>query len=401
MTTTQIRHRNFTSSFAMLILALSPMLHYYNIGSTKISILALLCSLIFSINLFKGKIKASTLPNSYWSYWGWCAIQMYLIAGIAGWSDYLPGGILLCLFSMCLMGMIPSFNYHQLFKFMKWTFIIASVLMIYQHILYLATGIPICLLPHLTNDIGGFTYEEMVQRHINSGGAGRFCSIFMEPSYMGQYGLVLLTMELFRSANINKPASGFAVFIGIVLLILRSGAGLLGMAIIAIVKIAYIIFVTRQSRYYLLLALLIPITIVGIKYYLDSSAGAYVASRVAELDSNSEGTSGFVRLFYGWNMFSELSIKEMILGTSRNIATKAYESGFSNMFTYIATSQGLIGLNLLLLFYIRACRMQPFQITALVISLIIVGLIEACFLGGLMLIITTVAVAAKQSHSYL
>ena len=386
------------SSFAMFVLAASPLLHYYNMGSSKISILAALGFLIFIITAFRNKLKLSVLPKSYWMYWVWCTIQMYYIAGIAGWSDYLPGGILLCIFSILLLAMIPNFDYDKLFKYMRGIFIVASAILIIQYSAFYILGEKWFFIPPLTNDIGGFTIQELLERHTTSEGSGRFCSIFIEPSYFGQYSLVLLTMELFRHEVKDKLYSKFSLFIVLVLILLRSGTGLLGLLIVVMVKIFYILIVTKQLHYIFLLAVLVPAIYFATRYYLSTSMGAYVVGRASELNVDSENSSGYSRLFYGWQVFEELSLTQKILGTSRNVATEAYENGFSNMITYVVTSQGVIGLCLLAYFYIKMCVNKKIIHIALVIVLITIALIEACYLGGLMLIISVALISNNYSH---
>ena len=398
MNTNIITKKTKLSSFAMFVLALSPILFYYNIGDSKITILMLLGFLLLIGLFFGGHFSFKKLPNTYLLYWGWCTIQLYIIAGISGWSDYLPGGILLCVFSILLVVMVQLLNYDKLYHYMRWVFIVSSALLFFQYVIYLSDRTILFLVPPLTDNIGGETIEELMARNARSitGGGVRFSSIFMEPSYFGQYGLILLTMELFSEKNKNKLFTKFSLFIVITLLALRSGAGLLGLAIIGIVKVLYIIITTKNTRYYVLLAVLIPVVFLILKYYLASSSGAYVAPRMNELDASNEEGSGFSRIFFGWNYFLELDIKSMILGTSRNHAF-GFEKGFTNMVTYVVTSQGVIGLGLLIWFYVKESLKKPFIAWALVITMTTIALIEACYLGGLMLIVSSTIIGLKYS----
>ena len=115
-----------------------------------------------------------------------------------------------------------------------------------------------------------------------------------------------------------------------------------------------------------------------------------------ELDASNEEGSGFSRIFFGWNYFLELDIKSMILGTSRNHAF-GFEKGFTNMVTYVVTSQGVIGLGLLIWFYVKESLKKPFIAWALVITMTTIALIEACYLGGLMLIVSSTIIGLKYS----
>ena len=84
------------------------------------------------------------------------------------------------------------------------------------------------------------------------------------------------------------------------------------MGFIALFKLVYIIFITKQPKYYIYLLLIVPILIWGISQYLNSAAGQYILGRMDQLayDDQSATNSGFVRLYYGYYAFGELSYQK-------------------------------------------------------------------------------------------
>lgn len=378
----------------MLLLAAYPVLDYYYIGASNFTIACVLSLLVFVTTLFKGEFSFKRVPNSYYAYWLFCAVQIYLIAGIGGWSDYIPGGINLVLFSLCMFALASKFDAVLLHKYIKYVFMFTSALWFFQYGTWVFTHTKVIVFLPLTDSIltNHMTYAELCQWQSQVGGEmiERFSSIFSEPSHFAQYSLFLLVLELFLGENKNQLYTKFSVFIVLMLFLVQSGTGLMGLGFIALMKVLYILLITRKTKYYLFLAVMLPVFIVGINWYLGSSSGAYVSSRTEQLDYSDESStsSGFVRMYFGWYRFGELTPVQKILGTSRNAVGEMREGGFFNGVTYTLCSQGLAGLTLLILFYIKCCRRQEPYPATMALLLLFISLIASTYLGGLMMIVT-------------
>lgn len=393
---------------AMFLLASYPVLAYYQLGSTPFNY-ATFSSLVLSIILFaSGKINLKRdVPISYFLYWGYSAFQIFFVAGLGGWSDYFPGGIALTLFSLGLFAMTSCFNAEVFFKYMKAVFIFATALFAFQHFIFLSTHTKISMLLPLADNITitSMSFKETVawQNTPDGGLIERFSSIFSEPSHFAQYCLFLLGIELFRGENKDKLYTKFSLVIVSVMFFIQSGVGFMGLGLLALIKLLYIVFTTKQTKYYLYLAVLIPVLVYGVSSYLSSSSGAYISERTEQLDlSNREATnSGFVRIYYGWFTYGDLSTNQQIVGTSRDHISTLREGGFFNGVTYVLCSQGIIGLILLILFYTSVCRKQGILSLTLALQLLWLSLMSSTYLGGLMLIVSSYVLGTYKNNKLL
>lgn len=398
-------------NIAMFLLAVFPILDYYFFGTSNFTFANVISILLFLYTLLKGKFSFKNVPKSYYIYWIYSALQIYLIAGIGGWSDYIPGGVMLAIFSLCIFCYATYFDINLLRKYMRWVFIVASALWFFQNMVWLSAHVKISTFLPLTNSIlsNHMTYKELTLWQNEVGGEliERFSSIFSEPSHFSQYALMLLSIELFIGNNKNKLYTKFSIMIVAMLFLIQSGAGLMGLGFIAIVKLLYILLVTRKKIYYFYLAVLIPMFVIGVRWYLNSQAGSYVSERTEQLDYTDETAtnSGFVRMYFGWYKYGELSSSQKMLGTSRAAIGEMREGGFFNGVTNVLCSQGLIGLLLLILFYAKTCkRRKPYSSVASLYMLFI-SLIASTYLGGLMLISAAIVLGvhwkAKNESKFL
>ena len=391
------------SKLSMLLLASFAVLNVYRFVPSQLNYAYVLGLLLFLVTILKKGIK-NPYPISYLIFWGYCAIQIVVIAGTSSWQDYLPGGISLFFFSLCMGGFILNFNFNCLRKYITYTWLFAAILFIIQWIIFHTTGQKISVFLPLGNELTyeGLNYGEMIARQMTSTSEGqhRFSSIFAEPSYFGQYSLVALCTELFCNENKNKLITPLAIFICIIILLLQSGVGLLGMGFIALFKLVYIIFITKQPKYYIYLLLIVPILIWGISQYLNSAAGQYILGRMDQLayDDQSATNSGFVRLYYGYYAFGELSLQDKLLGVSRSAAQAMRDyGGFFNGISYILCSFGIIGLLLVILFLTFNCQKKNIFVVAMGLLYIVVSAIESTYLSSIMMM-TFVIFSVKMSN---
>lgn len=386
---------------SMLLLAFYPILEVYLVGATKITLANFFGLLIFVITLFAKKDNfLNTLPKWYYIFWVYIAFQTYVIAGIAGWSDYLPGGIDLIIFSLIVMTLSVNFNLDLFYRCIRIVFIFAAVLFAIQLFLFYTTHVRVSVFLPLGNNLNycDLTYAEMIDIHKSPSRTlvERFPSIFCETSYFAQYCLMVLSVELFYKNNRNRLFTLFSLIVAFIIILTQSGSGMVGLAIIAIMKLVQIIFITRKEVYYLYLLAMIPIAIWAISYYISTSMGASMMDRVSEIDgSKGEETSGFARIFLGWNIYDMLTPVQKVIGTDRAFMQYYWDGGFFNGITSLICSRGLIGLLLLIVAYLSSLRhSNPVCVSVLLIFLVI-SLFESTFLGGLMMLATTVAFGYK------
>lgn len=393
----------------MFLLAVFPILDYYYFGTSNFTFANVISLLLFLYTLLNGKFSFKRVPKSYYIYWIYSALQIYLIAGIGGWSDYIPGGVMLVIFSLCIFCYATYFDINLLRKYMKWLFIVASILWFFQSAIWMFTHIKISTFLPLSNSIltNHMSYKELTLWQNEVGGEliERFSSIFSEPSHFAQYALMLLSIELFIGDNKNKLYTKFSIIIVVMLILIQSGAGFMGLGFIAIMKLLYILLVTRKKMYYFYLAVLIPMFVIGVQWYLNSQAGSYISERTEQLDYTDETAtnSGFVRMYFGWYRYGELSPVQKLLGTSRTAIGEMREGGFFNGVTNVLCAQGLIGLFLLIVFYAKTCKKKEPYSSVASLYMLFISLIASTYLGGLMLISAAIALgvhwkAKKESN---
>lgn len=391
-------------AISMFVMVAYPILSYYQVFVDQLTYASFASLLLFVANLNCTNKSFRRLPNTYVVYWFYLALQIYFVAGIGGWSDYLPGGINFIIFSLALYTFANNFDQNLATKYLKWIFIFASALLIYQILIYYGMHRKIsCFLPIGNNLTYVDTLSELRYLHTTSlGDHERFSSIFAEPSHFAQYSLVLLAIELFKNENKEKLYTKFSLYIVAVIFLIQSGAGLLGLFFIYLIKFLYVTFITRKSKYYFALAIIIPLFLYIGQNYLSSSSGAYVSERMMEMaDSSDYGqtNSTFVRIYYGWYRFGELSTLDKVFGTSRETLSKLRgdEGGFLNGVTTVLCLQGIVGAFLLFRFYIQCCRKSTVLSIVLTLLFLLISLFGATYLSGLMLIFTTYILGIKYS----
>lgn len=401
MGSTNNYYSSIIEKISMFILAIFPILGYY-VFSGQFSYSDIAGIFVFILALTNGRFNAFKMPRYYVMYWVFSALQIYLIAGIGGWSDYIPGGVLLAMFSLYLFSFSVTFNIDLLYKYMRWLFIFSSILLVVQFVIFYTSGQKISFFLPLgeTLTYGNMYFQELVKLHQEKGSytIERFCSIFTEPSHFAQYAVFLLAIELFHGENINKLFTKFSIAIAVVMVLIQSGAGFLGMLFIATIKLIYIIFVTKQKKYYIYLTLLLPVLFYVVNTFLQSSTGVYVTERTEEManfEDRDQSGSTFVRMYYGWYSYFDMDHMSQLLGSSRSYIGSLREGGFFNGVTYVLCSQGAIGLFLLIMFYIDCCRKNVFYVIVIVSTFLLISLIGATYLGGLMMIVTVVALGSK------
>ena len=384
------------TEISMAMLAFYPILDYYYFVDNLLTYANIAGLILFITSLFYIPNK-QRLPKTYIIYWIYSAFNIYFIAGIGGWSDYLPGGVNLIIFTLTMYALAQNFSFPKLYKYLKWIFLFASVLFLIQFSVFYLTGYKMAFFLPLGNSLSyvGFTYSELINLHheVNGELIERFSSIFTEPSHFAQFSLILLTIELFDEEHATKLYTKLSIFICLILLLLQSGAGLLGMLFLYIVKILYIIVVVRQYKYFFLIILIVPIIAFGISRYLDSTQGAYVAGRLEQMSNTdeTETSSTFVRLYYGWYAFGYLDTFHKLFGISRSYLANLREGGgFFNGITQILCLQGIIGLLLLSLFHLYCCKKKPFVFYAIFLLFVQISLIGGTYLTSIMMLCTTI-----------
>ena len=401
MTQHTTKHHKITV-ISMFVMAFFPILAYYNVFGDQLTYASVSVILLYIGTLMVKRRNVRVLPGSYYIYWFYSALQIYLIAGISGWSDYIPGGVNFVIFTMAIYTFASNFDEELATKYLKWIFLASSVLFLIQFFAYYGAHVRLSFFLPLGNKLtyGGLSYQDLVTFQSSSvlSEDNRFSSIFTEPSHFAQYTLIILAIEVFRDVNKSELFTNFSLYTVVILFLIQSGAGLIGALFIYVMKFIYLSVVTRNRNYYLALFILIPLFIYFASNYLNSSSGSYVAERIQEMADldESQTNSTFVRLYYGWYAYGDFDSYRQLLGASRNVlGTLREDGGFFNGVTTVLCTQGLIGGFLLLLFYIQCCYRAKALSVTLALLFLLISLIGATYLTGIMVIFTTMILGLK------
>ncbi len=388
-----INRNSSLSGVAMVLLALYPMLHWYDIG-LPIGLGDVLMILLSMVAIGMQKFKIRAYPWLFLLVWAYVAIVWYYYNISSDLKTLLPGGIFFFFFAVNMGTGISLFHMEKLKMCMKLVVILAIIVFLFEYIMLSVGGIRFCMVPNLTGHFTyeGLTYAELVAKHLSS---NKPCAFFIEKSYMAYYLVIYLCLELFTGKGKEMLITPLSIIIILVLLLLRSGSGLVGMVIPIFVKIMSYYWQKRRGAGILFLAISIPIVIMAVYFYVRTDIGSSMLERQDEITT--EGTSGFTRVMYGYFFYDQLAPLQKLIGTSvTDINDLIYISYSDRKFALngiqnILVSLGAIGLALWILFYLKVMRDTTLCGICCVCVFFVLSAIEVTYLGSYMLLLTIVA----------
>ena len=376
----------------MFILALLPMLAWYKIPF-PVGLGFALVLFLSAYTIIRNGLRIYILPVSFWMVCVYICIMWMYNHGFALWTMFPPGGWVFFIFFLALLWGTINFDRQYLEKYMRWVVLISATLFWIQFAQRITTGGSFCFVPNLT---GAFTYEGMsyaeLAAHQRYG--TRPCSIFLEPSYMAYYYITYLAIVWFNSDNQKKWINKEIILIILSLLALKSGSGMVGLAIILTVKIFTLYWNVNAKRRFMLIMFIIPIVAISVYTYIDSEVGQGILSRSKEFST--EGTSGFTRVVGGYMMFDQLKGNEQVFGIADFRDSFGIESidgrfiFFANGVQTILLSLGYIGILLYSLFYTSLFRKTNLISRMCIIILLVMSLLESNYLNPYMMILTII-----------
>lgn len=383
----------------MLSLAVYPVLNLYYFSSTPFYLPQIITILIFSYSLFKAKSFMYVVPWIYLLCWTYVAFHDIFFVSPFKFTKLIPGGINFFLFSIGWALFASNFDVNKLRKYVYYIFFIAALLFLYQNIAYYVLGQGTSVILPISNHLnyGDFTFSEL-QIHQKTRFAGRFSSIFAEPSYWAQYCVVALCLELFCEENKGKIFSKKALLISIVLLAIQSGVGVLCLGLMLIIKLYQIIFINKDTSKVKYLILLLPVVSYAAYVYISSDIGQALVERGNHISATQGvgGRSSFLRLFYGWEYLATLPLDTLVLGANQVIGISSDGDSFFNCASYFTLMHGVLGFSLLVLFYLTNARKNGLLAVASALVLLLISMMEAIYLSPIMLILTVTVVASQK-----
>ena len=390
-------------NIGMLLLALDPLLNWYAIPSP----LGLGPTLILgfsAIVLLMGQVKVRALPSMYYLVAGYICVLWCLNHGMQLWTLLPPGGVLFFCYSLFLYAITSLFDLNALRRYMSWVVYISIPLFLIQYVLLHTTGEHICFVPNLTGQFTyeGWTYADLVSAHKYSSNP---CSIFIEKSYMAYYLVTYLCIRFFASDTREKWLSPTNIVIMVTLLLLNSGSGIVGLAVLLGTKL-YALYVTgNATRKVLVVFLMVPLISGTLYIFSRSEAGAALTERSTELST--EGTSGYARVMAGYAIYGSQDTYGKMFGSSREEAINNSEDSYNtrdrfyaNGVQMILITLGAVGAIFWLLFYVSVFRRGDQLVRMSIIILLVLSLLEADYLNPYHLMLTVIPCALLYQTQY-
>lgn len=390
----------------MILLVTGPVLNIYG-TPTSMSLSQMLTFLLaviyFGIFVIKGRNKREKL---FWSGLG----LYFLYRGV---TTILSGSSIISIIEQFL-GFFMAFGCFQRDYYIKTMKIFAGAAIVFffiQFFGHLATGVQISgiipFLPmHEDVDMSEFMY--------NKAHAERSSAFFSEPSHLAQFIIPFLAIELFYDKN--KRHYWYAVIVFVVILLLQSGTGYVGLIPLVAFMVLYLLRDSKIKGFGRVLTLFgFIIVVAGVSYvFMNSDMGTGILDRSDELSSEYQGgsRSGFLRIWRGYFVFADYSPIEMIFGVADSDAVLAHvkRSGMSfgikaelyfNAIQDILLYTGFVGL-LLFFFVLRQIwKGNTICGKAIVGSLIAIMLVEHIYFSNVMLVHLLLAEGMKEKYSLL
>ena len=382
---------------SMATLATLPLSAWYAIPFPLGLGLAIVLFLSVFTIFIRRKNIINILPPLFWLLFAYVSLVWMYQHGFALWTLISPGGWMFFIFVLALLWGVLTFDLNLLQKYMRWVVLISIALFWVQFLLKTTTGSQVfCFVPNLT---GAFTYEGMSYAELSAHhlAGERPCSIFMEPSYMAHYIVTYLAFVWFGDGTKEKWLNKEVIIIIVSLIVLKSGSGMIALAVLFSVKMFSMFWSADTGRRLFLLLFLVPVVIFAVNIFIGSETGQMMLSRSNEFST--ENTSGFTRVVGGYLMFDQLDFKEQMIGILNPrerfgiLASNGKLVFFANGIQTILLSLGYLGAFFFLVFYAFLFKKTSLASKMCIIILLVMSLIESNYLNPFMMLLTIIPCA--------
>lgn len=390
----------------MLLLALFPILNYYA-SPLPFSWGEVLLLIYVFIRIAKKGINDSFLfPRNFVIYWAYCALSLIVLSNSFNVKYLIPGGISMFIWCLFLGILTKETNNKSLLQYFRVIFIPIALLFVAQEITFylfkerITFHLPIS---SMTAYYGDLSFEQLAKAYKFS---DRSNSLFMEPAYFAEYLLLHLCLEFFGEEGRNKLFNKYIIAIVLILLLLRSGTGLIGLAFLGTLKLISYIKTQKSWKYRALTLVLLPALYIGVSYYVSTEIGSGMLKRQNELTDQSG--SSYDRIFRGLELYDAMPFHNKIIGidpstfreTSNYYGVETLKEGMLfNGFQSVLITKGLIGLLLLFAVYVPIYRSSNILTKSSLGLLLLLSWIESVYLMPIMLILTLIAFEEKKQYS--
>lgn len=398
---------DINKKYASLALVAFPILECYNIGSIALYKFLMLFSCLF---LTVRAVKYFYLPRSLYAFYIYAFTVPPINAVANGALTNFFGSFLTpFLFAYNLGLFLPFLDFKYIKKYYSFLVMASCVVFALQELSFITTGKRFCaLIPFLDlyNGISVSQYSVTVEN------LARSCSFFAEPSHFAQYLIPYLGIVFHDLHQKRKIVNIQVLLLSLVLLLLRSGNGLLLLVLLWTIAILF-----SNVKTYIKYAVVFPasmfIVVFGFNYLSNTESGSQMLDRMDELSLDYERvSSGTVRVFRGFFVYDDMSTKDQLIGVGAGGIEYAVDnSNFRWMFeqserylnnaSAFLVAYGIIGTLLFFFFLLQLCDKKQIGSILLVLAFIGLSMMESFFCNTRMLLYLGLASRFKYNTKLL
>lgn len=324
MKTLPLRKSIFT-----ILLVLLPILNQYQIAKLQIMDIVAIIGIVWYFASGKHRIKAN---------YALIVFILYIILDTIMYSsvlDDVPAStILIRIFRVIVLYIFfyfindDFFDYKLALSFYTKVIYVITAIIIFQYLLYYATGNDInVLIPGMKINYGSYETSDVLMHAWHSNaliGYYRPCSFFLEPAMQAQYTLPWLSLALFKSKReIGKYPTLKLLMVTVGICLTTSSLGVLCAAILW----GYFLltsFFNKGNKQSGRALIMVPVLLIGLYLLMNSSIiGGNVVRKLAAIQST-EGSSATWRLLRGIAVFFNMDMMNQIIGC-----------GYGNLSTFL------------------------------------------------------------------
>ena len=380
----------YFSIIGALYLILEPILSIYgwlNFSFSKI--LSLIIVFIYTINWSIYRNVHSHVPKYLLLYFAWLLLCNYFSFG-----SLLPLGNIFQLLLIISIFTILKFN-NLIGLYRKFAFISIAFFLV-QEISFYATGYRIIgILEWLPICFGGESFD--LDHYLSYQEVGdRSASFFSEPAHFAQFLLPLFAIEIFNIRNLRSAITPLILII--ILLLLRSGNGLIGLASICFLY-SLSIFARSSLRKKLTASIFVIIFSTSFYYYARSEMGDSLLGRSESVSGEVDTSSGFIRTFRGYYIYDEYNLFEKIIGINNIETIKKKRDQCKVSWTFaddndvyvnciqdVLLRTGLIGAIIFMLMLLSIWKQNKLEGKAIVVTFFILSFFASLYMSSTMML---------------
>lgn len=411
--------RDKISKTFSLFLVITPILDQYKLPG--LSFFELFIIIAFALFVLEGNNTIKIINNwmIYFMYTCVVTIVLYIVLSQTGIIGLLLRLIKLFLLLFCLFVISPKmFRYEYGIKIYERIVVFASIILIFQNIVYILFSYPTMLLiPDVTlnyNDgVNSTAFMINTLGRIYTGYYYRACSFFIEPSYQVQYSLPLLVIQLSRydyKDGVRKLV--LPIIISVALVLTTSFLGIVSVSVLWIIVLFKMIKSFNKGVPKRIFGFIL--TFIAIVGYLASKpeVSMTIIGKLASITNLSSSSSFTLRVLRGWECFKNMEIGTQIFGCGYGNITSYFNyinlktiydgsitdiSYMNGLFTLLCGA-GIVGTLLYILLIIPLLKLKSRTLNFLFLCWCLLMISSASFDTAIYCLMLSIMVSVRYKH---